>query len=224
MAPTAVAVHGALRPAVLAEVESAKATAFGLAGLLAVAAVLALAFTLGSSVAQRRSQLAVLAALGFDHRDLRRSIRWQAWCLVGVALLLGLPLGVVVGRLAWTAFAAQIGVTPAPEVPGTVLAGLAVAIALLADRGGGTARAGCCPNLSGGRLATAGLILPEKNGRTPYVGDWGSQGSGRHPSVDAWTGPLSCGDPRQQENRHGVERRRFLRTSMRYRLTMASAP
>lgn len=128
----AVVTYDALRPAELVEVDSAKATAFGLAALLAAAAIVALGITLSASVRQRRSQLAVLAALGFDRRDLRRSVRWQTGSLTGVALLLGVPLGIMAGRTSWTAFADQIGVLPEPIVPVVLVGATIVAIAIVA--------------------------------------------------------------------------------------------
>jgi len=124
--------YDALRPAELVDVEPAKTTALALAASLAAAAILALAFTLSSSVRRRGSQLAILSALGFDRRDLRRSVRWQTACLVGAALLAGVPLGIVAGRLSWAAFADQIGVSPTPVVPLLLVAAAAVAIALVA--------------------------------------------------------------------------------------------
>ena len=52
----------ALRPAESVEVDSAKATALGLAVVLVLAATLALLFTLNASVRRRRVELALLAA------------------------------------------------------------------------------------------------------------------------------------------------------------------
>lgn len=128
----AVDTFDALRPGELLNVDSAKATAFGLETVLAAAAIVALGITLTASVRQRRPQFALLAALGFDRRDLRRSVRWQTASLTGVALLLGAPLGIVAGRLSWTAFADQIGVLPEPVVPATLVSATTLAIALLA--------------------------------------------------------------------------------------------
>jgi len=128
----AVDTYDALRPAELVEVDSAKSTAFGLAAVLAAAAIVALGITLSASVRQRRSQLAVLAALGFDRRDLRRSVRWQTGSLTGVSILLGVPLGIVAGRTFWTTFADQIGVLPDPVVPLVLVGATIVAIAIVA--------------------------------------------------------------------------------------------
>jgi hypothetical protein len=134
----AVDTYDALRPAELVEVDSAKSTAFGLAAVLAAAAIVALGVTVSASVRQRRSQLAVLAALGFDRRDLRRSVRWQTGSLTGASLLLGVPLGIVAGRTSWTAFADQIGVLPEPVVPfllvGATIAAIAVAAITVGER------------------------------------------------------------------------------------------
>jgi len=128
----AVAAYDALRPAELVDVDPAKATALGLAALLAVAAVVALALTLSASVRRQRVQLAVLAAIGFDDRLLRRSVRWQAGCVLAVALVTGVPLGIAAGRLAWQAFADQIGVAPAAVVPLALVATVAGVIVLVA--------------------------------------------------------------------------------------------
>jgi ABC-type antimicrobial peptide transport system permease subunit len=46
-----------------------------------------------------------------------RVVAWQATTFAVVALLLGLPLGVVAGRLAWSAFAGSAGVAAQPTVP-----------------------------------------------------------------------------------------------------------
>ena len=41
--------------------------------------------------------------------------RWRAW--LGLALLVGLPLGVAAGRWAWTIAADRLGVVAEPVVP-----------------------------------------------------------------------------------------------------------
>ena len=127
-----VQVFEALKPAELVEVDPAKATALGLAATLGLAAVVALAFTLSTSVRRRRRQLAILATLGFDQRALRRSVRWQTGCLAGLALVIGVPLGVITGRLSWVAFAGQIGVAPTAVVPLPLVGVVAGAIVMLA--------------------------------------------------------------------------------------------
>ena len=110
-----------LRPAEVVGLQPASRTANLLAGLLAGAAVLALVLTLSSSVRRRGATYAVLSSLGFDRRDIRRTVRWQTNIVTILALGLGIPLGVVAGRLAWTTFADQLGAAGGPQVPLVVL-------------------------------------------------------------------------------------------------------
>ena len=62
------------------------------------------------SVRDRWHELAILRALGFGDRELRASVRWQACAMMVAGLVVGVPVGIVVGRLAWSAFAEQLGV------------------------------------------------------------------------------------------------------------------
>jgi predicted lysophospholipase L1 biosynthesis ABC-type transport system permease subunit len=128
----AVASYDALLPAELVEVDPARSTASVLVVVLGLAAGVVLALALGASVRRRRPQLATLAALGFEDGDLRRSVRWQAAAVAATALVVGLPLGVVAGRLLWTAFAWQVGVVRTPEVPIPLLAVVAAGVAVVA--------------------------------------------------------------------------------------------
>jgi len=87
-----------------------------LSGLLALAAVGTLVHTLVTSIRRRRRDLAVLKTLGFVRRQISATVAWQASTMAGIALLIGLPLGVAVGRWAWTLFANTIGALPVPIV------------------------------------------------------------------------------------------------------------
>jgi hypothetical protein len=100
-----------------------------LALALGAAAVLSLAVALLASVRQRRRQFALLKALGLTRRQVRAVIAWQTNVILLAAVLVGVPLGAVAGRWAWTGFAASLGVVPVTVVPGVAL--LAGFIALL---------------------------------------------------------------------------------------------
>ncbi len=89
---------------------------------VAVAALLALALTIAASVRQRRRELALLKSLGMQRGQVRAVIASQATTTLAVACLIGVPLGIAGGRWAWTAFADEIGVVPAPVVPAAALA------------------------------------------------------------------------------------------------------
>ena len=103
---------------------------FILGGLLALLAVAALVHALVTSVARRRHDLAVLLALGFARRQVEAVVLWQASTVALVGILVGIPLGVVVGRLAWTRVADGLGVANDAAVP-TVALALAVPVVLL---------------------------------------------------------------------------------------------
>lgn len=122
-----------LRPSEVVGLEPASRTAHLLAALLGAAAVLALLLTLGSSVRRRRSTYSMLSALGFDQRELRRTVRWELNIVTLLALLIGLPAGIVVGRLTWRALAEQLGAAGEPSVPVAVLGSAALGLLLVCN-------------------------------------------------------------------------------------------
>jgi ABC-type antimicrobial peptide transport system permease subunit len=63
-----------------------------------------------TGVRRRRRDLAVLKALGLTRAQLQGAVAWEATALAAVALLAGVPAGIIAGRLAWAAFAAEAGV------------------------------------------------------------------------------------------------------------------
>ena len=99
-------------------------------------ALATIAHLLITSVRRRRRDLAVLRTIGFTRAQVRSTVAWQAATLVTVALVIGVPVGIACGRLAWVIFARQIGILTVVDVPLPYLAllvaaaiGLAVAIA-----------------------------------------------------------------------------------------------
>lgn len=121
-----------LRPAEVVGLAPARRTANLLAGLLGIAALLALGLTLSSSVRRRGPTFAILSSIGFGRRDLRRTVRWQTNVVTVVALLVGLPLGVVAGRTSWSALAHQLRAAANPQVP-LALALAAAAVLVIAN-------------------------------------------------------------------------------------------
>lgn len=79
---------------------------------------------------RRRPDLAILKTLGLGRRDVRAVVAWQATTLGLVALLVGLPIGVVTGRWAWMAVAARLGARSDPRV-GPLLVGVIVVAAVI---------------------------------------------------------------------------------------------
>ena len=116
-----------------------------------LAAVLALvgAAVLGQFIVvsgrRRRRDFAILKALGLLRRQVRSITAWQVSTLTMLALLAGLPLGIVVGRLSWALFGQGLGipaaaVTPVREVLIMVPAVMVVANAVALWPGQATAR------------------------------------------------------------------------------------
>ena len=96
-------------------------------GLLGCATV---AHALVTTVRRRRYDLAVLRSMGFTRRQSRLAIGWQATILAALGLLVGVPLGLVVGRVVWRWVAEDFPVAYVPPIE-LVAVLLVVPIALL---------------------------------------------------------------------------------------------
>ena len=120
----------AFRPSTVVNLERVRSTpvliALALAGLGMVATINVLVL----SVRRRRPELGVLRALGFSRRQLMATVGWQALLMALVAAVVGVPLGIVVGRVAWDALIDELGGISQPVVPMPVI--LAVVAATLA--------------------------------------------------------------------------------------------
>ena len=117
-----------------------RAVPVALASLLAL--TMGIALVLGTALATRgrRRELAVLRALGCVGRQLRATVRWQAFTVVAVGLSVGIPVGLAAGRIAYRVFASGIGVRPDPfvAVPWVcVVIAVSVGIGLVAAAGPG---------------------------------------------------------------------------------------
>jgi FtsX-like permease family len=89
---------------------------------LAVASVLSLTLTILTAVRRRRRELALLKVLGMTRRQVRAIITWQTTLTLGIAIGVGVPLGIAAGRWAWGTFAGSLGVSPVTVVPVLLLA------------------------------------------------------------------------------------------------------
>jgi ABC-type antimicrobial peptide transport system permease subunit len=104
-----------------------------LGGVLALLAVGTLAHVLVTAVRRRRRDLAMLKTLGLVRRQVLGVVEWQALSLAGVAVAIGVPLGLLAGRWAWELFASSAGLAPAASIPvALVLLIIPVTVALAA--------------------------------------------------------------------------------------------
>ena len=98
--------------------------------MLALLAIGVVANLLVTSIRRRRHDLAILKTLGVGRRGISATVGWQATTLVGVALLVGLPIGIAIGREIWSVFADGLGIPRDPRTP-MVAVVLAIPIALV---------------------------------------------------------------------------------------------
>ncbi len=93
--------------------------------------VAALLHALILTVSRRRHDLAVLAALGLPARKLGASIGWQAATFGVIGVVLGIPLGILVGRIGFRALADTLGVVDVAELPLGAVGAIVAAVAFV---------------------------------------------------------------------------------------------
>jgi hypothetical protein len=104
-----------------------------LAALLAVLGVAVLGQLVVISSRRRRHDFAILKALGLLRRQVSEIAAWQVSSLAGLALLIGLPLGVAAGRWSWQLFGNGLGIPPAAIVPVPLVLLMVPAVILIAN-------------------------------------------------------------------------------------------
>jgi hypothetical protein len=144
-----------LRPADVVYLGRVAATPIVLSILLALFAVAALTHALVTSTRFRRRDLAVLRVLGFGRGQVGRAVAWQATTVAIVALVIGLPLGVALGRWSWTLVADALAIPAIPVIPAAVLALGAVVAVVIANL------AAALPAWSAGRVSAAASLRAE---------------------------------------------------------------
>lgn len=88
-----------------------------IAALLGVLALLAVGHALVTAVRRRRSELALLKVLGFERRQVQATIAWQATTLDVVGAVIGIPAGIIIGRIVWQLVANGLGVSAEIIIP-----------------------------------------------------------------------------------------------------------
>jgi len=123
------------RPGEVANLARVTGAPFALATFLVVVALGAVAHAVVTSVRRRSRDLGVVRSLGFLRREVATSVTVQSITMVVVGLVVGVPLGVALGRGAWSMVADGLGVAPVPKVPvvelGFVAVGALVAAGLI---------------------------------------------------------------------------------------------
>jgi ABC-type lipoprotein release transport system permease subunit len=138
-------VQQAVAPATVVDFGRVSNMPYVLAAIVGILAAGTLAHGLVTAVRRRRRDLAVLKTLGLDPGQVRQAVSWQATVTALVSLIVGIPMGVVVGRWMWMVFANEAGVVPEPVAPLgalgiTVLAAIALANVIAAGPARSAAR------------------------------------------------------------------------------------
>ncbi|HEY8828630.1 MAG TPA: FtsX-like permease family protein [Jatrophihabitantaceae bacterium] len=121
------------RPAEIISYRSLGTTPTILGAALATGALAGLGLTLIATVRRRRRDLAVMKTLGFTGRQLAATVAWQATVAVATGTLVGMTLGIALGRWLWDQFATGIHAVPHPTIPAPSLAAIAFAALVLAN-------------------------------------------------------------------------------------------
>lgn len=104
-----------------------------LAGLVGLLGLVTVGNTVISSVRRRRRDLAILKTIGFTRRQVATVVAAQATTFSLAALVVGIPIGIVAGRWAWSLVASSIGSVSPPVVPGLAIALIVPAAVILAQ-------------------------------------------------------------------------------------------
>jgi hypothetical protein len=104
-----------------------------LGGFTALIAVAAVAHALAVASRRRSGDLAVLRALGLRPAQAGQVVRWQGLTIGAAALVIGIPIGLALGRLVWSAIAGSVSVPVIIDLPpAPLLAVVAVTIGVMA--------------------------------------------------------------------------------------------
>ena len=101
-------------------------------GFLAVIGAAVLVQGLVLSGRRRRGEVAVLRSMGFDRRQVVASQVWLGVSVAATAILVGMIIGVAVGRVVGAWISSAIGVVPGPDLPWRTLGLIALGAIVVA--------------------------------------------------------------------------------------------
>lgn len=115
----------AVRPTELGLLDEVRLVPTYIAAFVTALGGLATFHTLVVTSRRRRGELMVLRALGCRPQDAARVIRWQALVLALVAVAVGIPLGMILGRAVWTEVATDRELVVWIDVPWSTIVSIA---------------------------------------------------------------------------------------------------
>ncbi|MEY2567060.1 MAG: putative transport system permease protein [Actinomycetota bacterium] len=120
-------------PARVRNIKAVGALPWLMAGFLAALALVAVGHALALSVRARRHDLAVLRAIGAVRSQVAAAVWSQATLTVVIGSVVGLPIGIAVGRQAWALIANGLGVVDEPVVAWGLLGALLGAVLVVSN-------------------------------------------------------------------------------------------
>lgn len=120
-------------PSAIVNVARVRAIPLALAGLLAALALLTVSHVMVVSTRGSRRELAILRSLGAQSSWIARVVHWHATLFTLFCVAVGIPLGVITGRLVWIAFAQNMGAIDTAVVPLAAFGVAALIIVALAN-------------------------------------------------------------------------------------------
>jgi len=144
-----------LAPAEVIETDKATPLIWTVVAFLAIVVLAMLGHAIVSTLRRRRGTYAILTSIGFTRRQLAATVASQSLVTTLVALIIGLPVGVIIGRVAWRSFARGIGLVDTPVLPVVPLV-VIVAAALL-----GATIVGLAPSMRVARRSPSAVLRGE---------------------------------------------------------------
>jgi ABC-type lipoprotein release transport system permease subunit len=86
-----------------------------------------------ASVRRRRRELALLKTFGFVRRQLAAAVAWQSSIALLIGVVIGLPIGNVLGRILWILFSHEIDAVRVASVQALVIVLIIVGALVLAN-------------------------------------------------------------------------------------------
>ena len=121
------------QPGAIVNIARVRTIPFAFAVVLAALALLTVGHVMVTSTRGSRRELAILRSLGAQSGWIARVVHWHATLFTLFCAAVGIPLGVIVGRLVWIAFAQNMGAIDSAIVPVAALGVGVLAIVALAN-------------------------------------------------------------------------------------------
>jgi hypothetical protein len=104
-------------PGAIRNLDEGRGIAVALAGFFVALGAVGLFHGLLVSTRRRRGELAVLRALGLRRSQVRAAVLVQALALTAAGTVVGVPVGLITGRLVWRALVSGLGAAADPQTP-----------------------------------------------------------------------------------------------------------